>query len=100
MLSADRVGQLDVFGHYGYTLRMYTAQVSVLQEATQIILSGLLQHYDCMHSEVQIGLPTSLHDLTNEAHEGSLANEELSTLLVLVDLAESHCLQPVLLGQF
>ena len=33
VLSADMAGQLDVIGHYGYTLSMYSAQVGILEEA-------------------------------------------------------------------
>ena len=38
------VGQLDVFRHYTYMLSVY------IQEASEVIISGLLEHLDMVHS--------------------------------------------------
>ena len=59
VLSMDTVGQLDVFRHYGYMLRMYSTQVGIPQEASQVVLCSLLQCLECMHYEVQIMLHIS-----------------------------------------
>ena len=90
VLSTDMVGQLDVFGHYGYTLSVYSAQVGVPGEASWIILSGLLQCLNHVYLKMQIILPTGLGNFVDQAHEGSPANEELSMFLVLADIMESH----------
>ena len=42
VLSTAIMGQLDVFRHYWLQLGMYSAQVGVLEDAGQIIISGLL----------------------------------------------------------
>ena len=89
------VGQLDVFRHYGYMLSMCNTEVGILQEVSQVVLGSLLHCLDSMHLEVQIVLPISLGYLIEQAHEGSLTNEELSILLVLAYLMESHCCWPV-----
>ena len=94
----DMVGQLDVFRHYGNTLNMYSAQVGIFQEVSQIVFGSLLQHLDCANLEGQIMLPMSLCYLMDQACEGSLMNEELGTLLVLAYLVESHCPWLVPLG--
>ena len=41
-LSPDPPHQLDVFGHDGHPLGMHSAKVSVLEEAYQVCLRGLL----------------------------------------------------------
>ena len=91
----DTVGQLDVFRHYGYTLSMYSTQVSIIQEAGQVIFGGLLQHLHCAHLEVQIVCCVCQCYLTEQVWNGLLADEELGTLLVLAYLTESHCPLPV-----
>ena len=98
LLSMDTVGQLDVFRHYGYTPSMYSTQISIPQEAGQVIFSGLLQCLDCMHLEVQIVCSVCLCYLVDQAHKGLLTDEKLSTLLVLACLVESCHPQPVPLG--
>ena len=72
VLSMYVAGQLDVFRHYGYTLCMYSTQVGILQEASQVVLSGLLQHLDHVHLEAQIMLPISLCYLMDQACKGLL----------------------------
>jgi len=66
------------------------AQVGVLEESDEIGLASLLQSSHCRALEPQIGL-VLLGDLADEALEGQLADEQLSALLVLADLAESDC---------
>ena len=98
VLSADMMGQLDVFWHYGGVFCMDSTQVGVFQEASQIISCCFLQHHDCTHLEVQIIPFTFLGYFTNEMHKGALANEELGAYLVSADLTETHHPQPVPLG--
>ena len=70
-------------------------KLASLQEVSQIVLSSLLQHQNCMHLEAQIVLPISLWYLPDQAHKGPLTDEEFSTLLVLAYLMESHSPWPV-----
>ena len=98
VIFMDMVGQFDGFRHYGYMLGMYSTQAGILQEVSQVVLSGLLQCLDCAHLEAQMMLPISLCFLMDQVCEGSLMNEDLHTLLVLAYLMESHCPWPVPLG--
>ena len=91
VLSTDMAGQLDVFRHYGHMLSMYSIQVGIFQEAGQIVFSGLLQHLDHAHLEVQIMCSIGLCYVMYQAHKRPLLDEELGTLLVLMYLVESHC---------
>ena len=85
---------MDVLGHDGHTLGVDGAQVGVLEEADQVSFAGLLQSHDGGRLEAQVGLEV-LGDLTYQALEGQLADEELSALLVTADLAECDGTGPV-----
>lgn len=96
-LSTDAAGQLDVLGHDGHTLGVDGAQVGILEKSNQVSLRGLLQSHDGRALETQIGLEV-LGDLTDQALEWQLADEQLSALLVTTDLTESHGTGPVTMG--
>ena len=87
-LATDATGQLDVLGHDGDTLGVDGAQVGVLEQTNQVGLSSLLEGQYGGGLEPQVGLEV-LGDLTDEALEGELADEELGRLLVATDLTES-----------
>ena len=93
-LTADTAGQLDVLGHDGDTLGVDGAQVGVLKQTDQVGLTGLLQSHDGRALEAEISLEV-LGNLTDQALEGELADEQLGGLLVSPDLTESHCSRPV-----
>ncbi len=63
------------------------AEVGVLEETNEVSLRGLLEGSDGGSLEAEVGLEV-LGDLTDEALEGELADEELGRLLVATDLAE------------
>uniref|UniRef100_A0ACD5ZS07 Uncharacterized protein n=1 Tax=Avena sativa TaxID=4498 RepID=A0ACD5ZS07_AVESA len=86
-LPADAAGELDVLGHDGDALGVDGAEVGVLEEADEVCLGGLLQRGDGGALEAEVGLEV-LGDLTDEALEGELADEQLRALLVLADLPE------------
>ena len=65
------------------------AEVGVFEESHQVGLAGLLQSHHGGALEPQVGLEV-LGDLTDEALEGELADEELGGLLVAPDLTEGH----------
>ena len=73
------------------------SQVGVLEETDEVSLSSLLESKDGRALEAEIGLEV-LGNLTDEALEGELADEELSGLLVLTDLTESDGTGPVAMG--
>lgn len=64
------------------------AQVGVLKEGDEVSLDRLLEGTDGGGLEAEIRLEV-LGDLTDQALEGELADEELSRLLVATDLTES-----------
>ena len=96
-LSTDAAGQLDVLGHDGDTLGVDGAQVGVLEQTNQVGLAGLLEGHDGGALEAEVSLEV-LGDLTDQALEGQLADEELSGLLVSPDLTESDGSWPVSVG--
>jgi hypothetical protein len=63
-------------------------QVGVLEERDEVGLNGLLESADSGRLEAEVRLEV-LGDLTDEALEGELADEELGRLLVATDLTES-----------
>uniref|UniRef100_A0A8D3DG34 Si:ch211-113a14.27 n=1 Tax=Scophthalmus maximus TaxID=52904 RepID=A0A8D3DG34_SCOMX len=93
-LPADAAGQLDVFGHDGDPLGVDGAQVGVLEQADQVSLAGLLQSHDGGALEAQVGLEV-LGDLSHQALEGQLADQQLGGLLVAADLPQRHGTGPV-----
>ena len=96
-LPADAAGQLDVFGHDGDPLGVDGAQVSVLEQADQVGLAGLLESHDGGALEAQVGLEV-LGDLPHQTLEGQLADQQLGGLLVPADLPQSHGTGPVAMG--
>ena len=64
------------------------AQVGVLEERDEVGLHRLLERADGRALEAEVALEV-LRDLTDEALEGELADEELGRLLVTTDLTES-----------
>ena len=96
-LAANATGQLDVLGHDGDTLGVDGAEVGVLKEADEVGLGGFLQSHDGRGLEAEIGLEV-LGDLTHQALEGQLPDEQLGALLVAADLTEGHGAGPVTVG--
>jgi len=72
-------------------------QVGVLKQTNKVGLTGLLQGSDGGALEAEVSLEV-LSDLTDQALEGQLADEQLSGLLVSSDLTESHSSRPVPVG--
>ena len=88
---------MDVTGHDGDALGVDGAQVGVLEQTDDVGLSGLLKGEDGGGLEAEVALEV-LGDLTNEALEGKLSEEELSGLLELADLTKSHGAGAVAVG--
>jgi len=72
----------------GDTLGVDGAKVGVLEQRDEVGLDGLLKSADGRGLEAEVALEV-LGNLTNEALEGELADEELGRLLVATDLTES-----------
>ncbi len=96
-LATDATSQLDVFWHDGDTLGVDGAQVGVLEKSDQVGLAGFLQGHDGRALESQIGLEI-LSNLTDQALEGQLADQQLRALLVTTDLTEGDSSWPVSMG--
>ena len=73
---------------------MDRAEVGVLEEADQVGLGGLLEREHGGALEAQVGLEV-LGDLAHKALERELADQQLSGLLVLADLAQGDGAGPV-----
>ena len=93
-LSTDTASKLDVLWHDGDPLSVDCAQVGVLKETNQV---GLLEGHDGGALEPEVSLEI-LGNLTDQALDGQLADEELSRLLVAPDLTEGDCAWPVPVG--
>jgi len=89
--------QLDVFGHDGDTFGVDGAQVGVLKQTHQVSLTRFLQGSDGSTLETQIRLEV-LGDLSHQALEGQLADQQLCGLLVTTDLPQGHSSRPVAMG--
>ena len=96
-LATDAAGQLDVLGHDGHTLGVDGGQVGVLEEADQVGLGGLLEGQDGGALETEVRLEV-LGNLTHQALEGQLADEQLRRLLVAADLAQGDGTGSVTVG--
>ena len=96
-LAADASCQVDVLGHDGHALGVDGAQVGVLEQANQVGLGCLLQSQDGGGLEAQVGLEV-LGDLSDQALEGQLADQQLSALLELADLAKGDSAGAVAVG--
>ena len=80
-LATDPPGQLDILGHDGDPLGVDGAEVGVLKETNQVGLASLLESHHSRALEPQVGLEI-LGNLTDEALEWQLADEQFSRLLV------------------
>ena len=79
---------MQVAGHDGDALGVDGAEVGVFEEGDEVGLSGFLEgeHGGALEAEFLLEL---VGDLADESLEGEFADEEVSALLVLPDLAES-----------
>ena len=73
------------------------AQVGVIKQADLVDLASLLQSHDGGALETEISLDV-LGDLTDQALEGELADQQLGGLLASPDRTESHYSWPVSVG--
>ncbi len=85
--ATETASELDVFALDGDTLGVDSAKIGILEEGDEIGLNRLLKSSDRGRLESEIGLEI-LGDLTNQALEGKLSDEELGRLLVATDLTE------------
>ena len=96
-LATDTAGKLDVFGHDGDTLGVDGAQVGVFEKSNKVCLGGFLQSKNGGALESKVGLEV-LGDLTDEALEGKLADQQLSGFLVAADLTKGDGAWAVAVG--
>ena len=75
--ATDTAGELDVLGHDGHTLGVDGAKVGVFEEANKVSFGGFLEGEDGRALEAKVSLEV-LGNLTDQALEGQLADEELS----------------------
>ena len=85
--TTETTGKLEITSHEGDTLGVESAEVGVAEEASDVRFSGFLESSDggCLPAETVL---VAGGEFTDEALEGGLAHEEISGLLVLLDLAE------------
>ncbi len=98
-LATDAACELDVLGHDGDALGVDCAQVGVLKQTDQVGLSCLLQSEHCGRLKAQIGLVV-LGNLTNQALEWQLADQQVGGLLVLANLTQGDGTRAVAMGLF
>ena len=96
-LTTDAPFKLNVLGHDGHALGVDGAEVGVLEEANEVSLGGFLEGEHGGALEAEVGLEV-LGDLTDQALEGQLADEELRALLVAADLAKGDGAGAVAVG--
>lgn len=76
---------------------MDSAKIGILKETNQVRLRGLLKGSNGGGLESEVSLEV-LSDLTHQALEGELADEEVSALLVATDLTEGNSSWPEPVG--
>ncbi|KAJ8870935.1 hypothetical protein PR048_027237 [Dryococelus australis] len=81
-------GQLDVLGHDGDSFGVDSTQVGVLKQPHQVGFTRLLQSHNCRALEAQVGLEV-LRNLSYQALEGQLADEQFGAFLVAPNLPQS-----------
>ncbi len=86
-LATEAAGELEVAGHEGDALGVEGAEVGVGEEAGDVGLGRLLEGGDGGRLPAEAVLVAG-GELADEALEGGLAHQEVSGLLVLLDLAE------------
>jgi hypothetical protein len=86
-LTAETACELDVLGHDGHAASVDGAQAGVGEQVDHVCLRCLLDGEHCAGLEAKT-LLAAHGDLTYEALERSLAEQQLSALLVASDLAE------------
>jgi len=64
-------------------------EIGVLEETNEISLRGLLKGGDGRRLKAQIVFESG-SNLTNEALEGKLANQQISALLITTDFTKGH----------
>jgi hypothetical protein len=96
-LSADTTGQLNVLGHDRHTLGVNSAQVGIFKQTHKVGFGSLLkgQHSSGLESQVSLEI---LSNFTNQTLERCLADQQISTLLVLADLTKSHGTRTITMG--
>ena len=88
-LAADAPSKLNVLRHDGDSLGVDCAQVRVFKQADHVALRCFLNRQDGLRLEAQVRLHL-LSNLTDKPLEGQLAEQELSRLLELANLAEGN----------
>ena len=84
-------GELHVWLHDRDTLGVLGAELCVDEEVDQIVLGGLLESLDGQTLESDVGFVVVLDKLTDELREWELADQEISSLLILLDFTSGHC---------
>ena len=92
--ATDAPCQFHVFRHDCDAFRVYRAQVGVFEESDQISFRSFLQCQDGRRLEAQVRLEI-LCDLTNEALERQLADQQTGTFLVATNFAQGDCSRSV-----
>ena len=89
-LATNTARQLHVLGHDGNTLGMNGAQVGVFKHSNKACFGSLLKGKDGSALETKVVSPViqSLSNLTNQALERSLANQQVRRLLVFSYLSQ------------
>ena len=87
VIAADASRQLQILLHYRDALGVDSAQLRVLEDTHEVSLSGLLKGDESLRSESEIGIVV-LADFADDPLEGRTRQQQISALLVPLDLAE------------
>lgn len=96
-LTTNATSKIDVLWHNGNTLGVECTQIGVLEQTNKVRLGSLLDCKDSKRLETQIGVVV-LSNLTHKSLERELANQQLSGLLELPDLTQSHSAWTIAMG--
>lgn len=80
---------MNVFRLNGDTLCVDGAKIGILKEGDEVSLDGLLKSTDGRRLEAEVGFEV-LSNLTDQALERQLSDEELGGLLIATDFSQSN----------
>ena len=87
-LSTDSTSKLDILRHDGNSFRVDCTQVGIFEKSNEIGFGSFLESQNSGRLKTEIGLEV-LGNFANKTLERSLADQQISRLLVLANLAKS-----------
>ena len=96
-LSADSTSKLDILGHDGNSFGVDRTQVRIFKKSNEVRFCSFLESQNSSRLKTQIGLEV-LGNFADKTLEWSLADQQISRLLILANFTESDSSWSVAMG--